>query len=227
MLNYDELIGFKVDKGAVHYKTDSVEAYYKNSQSVLKSLKAENDDLLSKMSILADKIEEYRNDEENIRAALLGAQRLGDGVIKEAHSKADDIIREAEAKARFMISEAQKSIAKEQLTLSSLQKEVSDFKTRILSIYKAHLEQISSLPNDGSNETQYDDGSEQEEIIEANEEKQDTEQTSFLEQVVEEKNMEESLEQKEEIIKNIDETQTFDINDKEPVIRFGNLQIND
>lgn len=173
MLTYEELMSFKLEKGAMHYKSEQVEAYYSNAQALLRNLKDENEDLLKKMSVLADKIEEYRNDEENIRAALLGAQRLGDGVVKEAHAKADEIIREAEAKAKYLISEAQRNIAKEQLTLSEIQKEVSDFKTRILSLYKSHLEAISNIPDEGKDEIEdeyADDGQQTiETAVEANE----------------------------------------------------------
>ena len=38
----------------------------------------ENGDLISKIRILANKVEDYREDKENIREALLTAQRSGE-----------------------------------------------------------------------------------------------------------------------------------------------------
>ena len=128
MLTYEEMMSFKLEKG--HGTINQIK--WKLIIPMLRPFekpKDENEDLLKKMSVLADKIEEYRSDEENIRAALLGAQRMGDGIIKEARAKSDEILREADAKAKYLISEAQRNIAKEQLTLSEIQKEVSDFKT--------------------------------------------------------------------------------------------------
>ena len=181
MLTYEEMMSFKLEKGAMHYKSDQVEAYYSNAQALLRSLKDENEDLLKKMSVLADKIEEYRSDEENIRAALLGAQRMGDGIIKEARAKSDEILREADAKAKYLISEAQRNIAKEQLTLSEIQKEVSDFKTRILSLYKSHLEAISNIPDEGKDEIEdaYEDDGQQ--VMEAADAQSDAAATASAE----------------------------------------------
>ena len=43
---------------------------------------------------------------------------------------------------------AQRKIEREQVALSRIQKEVADFKNRLLVLYKQHLELISSLPAD-------------------------------------------------------------------------------
>lgn len=44
------------------------------------------------MYILAEKVDQYRNDEETLKTALLNAQRMGESVIHEARQKAETII---------------------------------------------------------------------------------------------------------------------------------------
>ena len=96
--------------------------------------------------MLAEKVEQYREDEDSLRSALIGAQKLGDSVIRESKSKAEYILREAQAQADQILENAQKSIEKEQMALIKMQKEVTKFKNRLLTLYRQHLEMISALP---------------------------------------------------------------------------------
>lgn len=96
--------------------------------------------------MLADKLTEYREDEESLRTALLGAQKLGDSVIRESKTKAEIIMRDATIKAEAMVNNAKRQIEREQEGLTRIQKEVASFKNRLLDLYKQHLELISALP---------------------------------------------------------------------------------
>lgn len=51
------------------------------------------------MFILAEKVDQYRDDEETLKTALLNAQRMGESVIHEARQKAETIIYDANSKA--------------------------------------------------------------------------------------------------------------------------------
>lgn len=157
-LNSREIKEKRFDKSAMFgYKTEEVEVYLQEVAQYVESLDREKAVLEKKISILADRIEEYRRDEDSMKEALLGAQRLGNTVVTEAQAKADQLISEAQAKADEMIKEAEKTatkavsgtkiqIEKEQQTLLKMQKEVSNFKARLLTIYKSHLDLITSLP---------------------------------------------------------------------------------
>jgi cell division initiation protein len=87
-----------------------------------------------------------RRDEESLRMALLGAQKLGDSVIRESKTKAEIIMREATIKSEAMVENAKRKIELEQENLEKLQEEVASFKNRLLNLYKQHLEIISTLP---------------------------------------------------------------------------------
>ena len=130
------------------YKIDDVEHYLSDVASYVAQLQDEKKDLEKKLEILADKLEEYRQDEDSLRTALLGAQKLGDGVIRESKTKAEIIMRDATIKAEKMIDTAQQKIEQEQIALARMQKEVANFKSRLLALYKQHLELISALPGD-------------------------------------------------------------------------------
>ena len=62
----------------------------------------QNEALLKKISLLADKVEEYRRDEDTIRSALLVAQRTADQVVREAKEKADACLAGAENRAKAL-----------------------------------------------------------------------------------------------------------------------------
>ena len=80
---------------------------------------------MKKLEILADKLVEYRNDEDNIRTALLSAQKLGDTVVREPH-KAGLILDDAKIKAEKIQENAQKSIRKEEREMERIRREVSN-----------------------------------------------------------------------------------------------------
>ena len=100
-----------------------------------------------KIQVLAEKIQEYREQEDSLRDTLLTAQRLGDSLLKESKTKADIIIKDATAKAEKIVENAQKKLEGEQIALTKMQREVSGFKTRLMSLYKTHIELISALPD--------------------------------------------------------------------------------
>lgn len=116
-----------------------------------------------KMVILADKIDDYRKDEDSLRAALLSAQRLSDTIIKEANENAEIILNDARKKAEEMSGDTAKRIKSEHETLDKLKAEVSKFKNTVLNVYKSHLEILSMIPeNDDkdSSETEQHDPAE-------------------------------------------------------------------
>lgn len=110
------------------------------------ALAEENAQLTKKLEILANKIEEYRAEEEEIKSALVSAQKLGDASIREARHKAEIIIKDANLKAERIISGAKDDVIEQRSELERLKKETSDFRARLLDIYKQHLTIINAIP---------------------------------------------------------------------------------
>ena len=148
MKGSQDLMNAQFSKAAFGYRQDEVDDYVRSVAATIRDLTEDNKDLEEKLEVLASKLEEYREDEESLRSAILGAQKLGDKIIRDSQSKAEVIIREATTRADRLVETAQRKIEREQVALSRIQKEVADFKNRLLVLYKQHLELISSLPAD-------------------------------------------------------------------------------
>ena len=145
MLHPSDITGKTFEKGMGGYKQDSVDSFLELVAQDFQQLLDEKEELQKKIEILANKIEDYRNDEDSLRAALIGAQKLGDSVIRESNEKAEKIVREASKKAEFLMSDAKNAISKEQAILSRMKEETSNFKKELLDTYKSHIELILKL----------------------------------------------------------------------------------
>lgn len=213
MLTPEEIKKFEFQKTAMgSYKAADVDGFITEVYNSYELLYNENAEFVKKLEILADKVEEYRNDEDNIRLTLLTSQRMADKIIKEsneiskrlindanskkesvlnsAHKQADEILSGARAEANKIISNAkstsdielasanseserlileatQKSVEMvdeanknadkilsgarrdldhETRVLEKMQREVTVFRARLMSMYKTHVEFINSLP---------------------------------------------------------------------------------
>ena len=146
MISLKEINNKKFDKSAFGYKTDDVDDFLRDMSIEIAQLQKEKDDCEKKIEVLADKVREYMKDEEALKEALLGAQRQGHKVIEESQIIASKIIAEANENGNKIIGQTQIQLENEKILLSKMQKEVSDFKAQLLTLYKNHLDLITSMP---------------------------------------------------------------------------------
>lgn len=90
--------------------------------------------------------EECEYTQEEIKNALLSAQKLANASIREGRQKAETMIQEANAKAERIVSVAQSEVNAQKEELDRLKKLVSDFRASLLDAYKEHLKLVNSLP---------------------------------------------------------------------------------
>lgn len=131
-------------------------------------LAAKNSDSQRKLSVLAQKVETYRTDEDGIKEAIVSAHRMSKAMVKEAEQKAADIEREARAKAEAKLLEANEEARKitqnaegeaakaakeyaelaesKKTELEEIKKQVTAFRSSLLEMYKKHLECIDHIP---------------------------------------------------------------------------------
>ncbi|MBW7573654.1 DivIVA domain-containing protein [Caproiciproducens faecalis] len=162
MLSMNDIINASFRKsGFSGYRTEDVDQFIdqvKESYDTLlkkdldqkesyERLKAENEQLLEKIKILAEKVEEYRKEEDEIKTALVSAQKLGDASIRESRHKAEIIVKDANIKAERIISGAKQSVVEQEKEMERLQQTVSDFRSKLLNLYKEHLTLIDALPS--------------------------------------------------------------------------------
>ena len=170
MISASDIRDRKFEKAAFGYKQEDIDDFLAELITEFEEIDAEREDLHSKIQILADKVREYRQDEDALKDALLGSQKQGHKVVAEAQEKADEIIAQAEEKAKILIDEAtvqheaameknRAEIAKEKENLVEAQKQVTEFKKSLFDMYKTHLEMISAMPeieiDDDDNDQQY------------------------------------------------------------------------
>lgn len=117
-MNAKEILARKFEKAAFNgYKIDDVDDYLKEVSEGFAELQKEKNELERKLEVLADKIREYRDDEDALKDALLIAQKQGNAIVAESKASAekltnetkdamDKLISESKAKSEKMINEA-------------------------------------------------------------------------------------------------------------------------
>lgn len=161
--------------------------------SRVSELVAKNAELQEKLSILAEKIEAYRADEDGIKDAILSAQRLGNASLREAKAKAEAIVSDANARAEKIVNDARaksqnlvesykSQIADKEKELEMMKREVTAFRASLYEIYRSHIAVIEKIP-------EYDFDDEAEEIVSAPAEPR----ISYIPQPVEEPEEEEEI----------------------------------
>lgn len=87
-------------------------------------------------------------DEAGVKAGILlkDAKAKADSVIENAKAEADKILKEANSGADVKKSEIEKQTEFERKNLEKIKREVSDFKNKIMMLYKEHLNNITKIP---------------------------------------------------------------------------------
>lgn len=89
------------------YRAAEVDDFFASVCDSYEQMFRENGELLKKIGLLADKVEEYKSDEDNIREALLTAQRMANKIISDAKADAEKRLSDASQKAEQLTNDAQ------------------------------------------------------------------------------------------------------------------------
>lgn len=108
------------------YKSDDVDEFFATVSIAYEKMYRENAELVKRVSLLADRLEQYKQDETDIKQAVLSAQKAADIIVKEAEmsvedskSEADAILAAAKGEADIIKADAEKqAIADSDLLLS-------------------------------------------------------------------------------------------------------------
>ena len=186
MLTPNDISSKKFEKSAFGYKPEEVDAFLSEILGSYNEMYQEKTAAEEKLLVLAEKLEEYRANEDSLKTVLLGAQKLGENIVRDSKAKAEVMLADAENQVKQVFSESESKIIKEKDTLASLQKETADFKKRLLAMYRQHLELISLMPE--NNEEKAEETEEvqieeavTEEVVEVAEEEIDFDEVSMAE----------------------------------------------
>ena len=140
------------------YRPEDVDVFIDDVQQTVEKLIQEKDELEKKLSILANQVKKYRDDEDYLKETLLNAKRLSDASLKETNQKcdemlakakkdADGILNNANVEADKIITRAKDDLESKRSELYETKKEAINFRTKLLKMYKEHLKLIDALPN--------------------------------------------------------------------------------
>lgn len=166
----------KFEKVKFGYSPEEVDSFLAQIENDLRLMQQNLDDSNEKIQLLADKVREYKDTEDDLKNALLLAQKQARQVVEEAQQKADAIVADAKASVDTVKSQAlvdsetqlqniTAQLEAENAHLVETQHQVADFKRALFDLYKEHLELISRLP-ESADEIEYVEVEETEEAEE-------------------------------------------------------------
>lgn len=186
MLTPNDISSKKFEKSAFGYKPEEVDAFLSEILGSYNEMYQEKTAAEEKLLVLAEKLEEYRANEDSLKTVLLGAQKLGENIVRDSKAKAEVMLADAENQVKQVFSESESKIIKEKDTLATLQKETADFKKRLLAMYRQHLELISLMPENNEEKAEETEDVQieeavTEEVVEVAEEEIDFDEVSMAE----------------------------------------------
>ena len=101
--------------------------------------------LKSKMKVLVDKIEEYRNNESALNKSILSAQKLAQEIETEARDKAAKVLADAEKKADETVGSITARAEFEEKRLAAAEAATAKFMDGIRAMCNAQLRNLDSI----------------------------------------------------------------------------------
>lgn len=127
------------------YTRTEVDEFLDQIAADLTELTKENAALKSKMRVLVEKVEEYRQTEDSMRLALMSAQKMGAQIEVDAQKKADAIIAQARESADRMSRRATDGIANEEAKLEEAKKATARFFDHMRTVCEKQMEFYDKL----------------------------------------------------------------------------------
>ena len=103
------------------YDMASVDAFLEQTAADLALLQKENATLKAKMKVLVSKVEEYRENEDALRMAVVSAQKMGNMIESDAKAKADQVLSDARGEAARITGDAALQVEAEKRRLKESQ----------------------------------------------------------------------------------------------------------
>ena len=127
------------------YDMESVDEFLEPLTEDYITLYRENAVLKSKMKVLVEKLEEYRNQEQSMKKAILSAQRTADNLIAEAEKKSARIMADAQTTADSKSEDADLVVAQEEARMNSAKEAAKSFIEKLEAEIRGHLELLENL----------------------------------------------------------------------------------
>ena len=109
-----------ISAGRGTYEASDVDAFLREVSASYEQVFRENGDLVNKISLLAERVSQYKKDEDNIRRALITAERMADKIQRDSQQSAQEQLDSAEKKAQELVASAQNSALRRSYTLGGV-----------------------------------------------------------------------------------------------------------
>ncbi len=146
MLTVKEIDSKMFQQAKPGYSPDEVDEFLREVSQSFKELQKELAEKDKKMSFLVETVKKYKQDEEDLKGALIYAQKQSREIIAEAQQKAEQIIAEANVKSDEIVGSTAARKVREQEAFDRLRREVADFRSNLLNMYRDHLSLINNIP---------------------------------------------------------------------------------
>ena len=127
------------------YNIAEVDALMAESAATIDAYEKQSGDLYHKLEVLAGKIEEYRQEEDAIKTALVTAQKMADKITKESNETASLLISKSEETAKNTVADAK---AESDKIISSAR----EYSTNLIAEKTQQAEEIINKAQDKANE---------------------------------------------------------------------------
>lgn len=127
------------------YDMAEVDEFLEQIADDLTAAQKENAVLKSKLKVLAQKIEEYRDNESALNKAVLSAHQLADQITSDAQATADKMIADANAEVRAKLGNIDELREAEEKKLHDAQAASAKFFEGIRAMCNAQLKNIDNI----------------------------------------------------------------------------------
>lgn len=148
MLSPGELKKRQFTKSLRGYSTTEVDEQIDFMIEKYTEIYVKNDELEQEIARLKNELEKVRSNEDEIRRAMVNAQKEERKVIDEANDRAALILRTAKFNTDRVLADFKNKIREERMTLFKLRRAVKEFKENSLKQYQLHLEFLNQISSD-------------------------------------------------------------------------------
>ncbi|GMB10764.1 MAG: DivIVA domain-containing protein [Candidatus Improbicoccus devescovinae] len=146
MLNFNDIKNIKFSRKFFGgYDSVSVDNFLDEIYDFLSKLTQDNFLLQEKNAKLNLEIDNFRQEEINIRKAILNSQKIADAAVVDAGVKSKYILKETNDKIYRILENAKKNLSKKLLVSKKLYQYLTNFKSKLIEKYEEQLNLIHEL----------------------------------------------------------------------------------
>lgn len=146
MVSIEDAKNIQFKNSVKGYKKEEVDQFIDDVVATLEQNKKEKIELVKKLDILAKRIEQYRKDEDEVRGALINAEKVKGSAVKQAEEKVALLLEEAKAEAKRIIYDANVSVVAQKNNYLKLQADAVVLREQLLATYNNHIRMLEDLP---------------------------------------------------------------------------------